>query len=165
VPAVPPVDWDRLARRVALYSWAQVGFLMILVGSLHLFPLLGMPWSSCLVGATGATDWACVAFFHLYEIPFVALFVHHAYVGFTRMRRSPRTSLPAYTLLTLFQVIMLVVFLTFESKTLLDGLAQQVPLWEQVVVYGGCVGILVDALLGFHVVFACLVPAWIAERR
>ena len=163
-PAPLPVDWDRVARWISLYAWAQVGFLVIMVVSIHVFPVFGTSWSTCLVGATGATNGACVAFFHIYEIPFVALFAYHAIVGLTRVRRSLRATLPAYTVLTLFQLIMLVMFLTFESKTLLDGLTHQVPLWEQVVVYGGCVGILVDIVLGFHVVFGTMVPAWLADR-
>ncbi len=123
-----------------------------------------MPWSSCQLGPAGATDWACVAFYHLYEIPFAALFAYHAYLGFTHTRRSPGAMLPVYTVLSIFQLVMLVVFLTFESKTLLDGLAHHVPLWEQIVVYGGCVGILVHAMLGFYIVFTRLVPACLEPR-
>jgi len=158
---LPPAAWEGLTRWIKLYSWAQVLFLAILVGSLHFFPLIGKQWSSCLAHGTGATDWWCVLFFHLYEIPFVALFAYHAYFGFARLTRA---KLPYYAFLTLFQLVMLVVFLTFESKTLLDGLARQVPTWEIVVIFGGCVGMIINSILGFHVVFAKVLPAYLVGR-
>jgi hypothetical protein len=158
---LPPGAWSSLTLWIKLYSWAQVAFLAVLVGSLHFFPLIGKQWSSCLAHGTGATDWWCVLFFHLYEIPFALLFAYHAYFGFAKVTRA---KLPYYTFLTLFQLVMLVVFLTFETKTLLDGLAKQVPAWEIIVVYGGCVGILVDSLLGFYVLFGKVLPAYLLGR-
>jgi hypothetical protein len=158
-PAPSPGEWDSLTRWIKLYSWAQVAFLAILVGSLHFFPLIGKPWSSCLVH--GATDWWCVLFFHLYEIPLVVLFAYHACVGFAQVTRA---RLPYYTFLTLFQLLMLFIFLTFESKTMLDGLTRQVPTWEVVVIFSGCTGMLVNSVFGFYVVFAKLLPAYFVSR-
>ncbi|MEP7123390.1 MAG: hypothetical protein ABJE95_20860 [Byssovorax sp.] len=154
-----PAAWDVLTRWIKLYSWAQVLFLAILVGSLHVFPILGMHWSSCLVHDT--TDWWCVLFFHLYEIPFVVLFAYHAYVGFTQVTRA---KLPYYTFLTLFQLVMLVVFLTFESKTMIDGLTRQVASWQIITIFAGCVGMIINSILGCYVVFARVVPAYLAGR-
>jgi hypothetical protein len=141
---------------VRLYSWAQVLFLASLVGLLHGFPLLGFPWSSCLVEGTRATDWLCVAFFHLYEVPLAAFFAWHAWLGFRRF--SPAT-LSQYTAVTLFQVTLLVVFVTFESRTMLEALAHHRPAWEIAAVFGGCAGMIVDCVLGGYTVFARLVPA------
>lgn len=85
VPApLLPGEWQRLTRLITLYSWAQVAFLALLIGSLHAVPLIGERWSSCIVQSTGATDWGCVAFFHLYEIPLAVLFTYHAYFGFKK---------------------------------------------------------------------------------
>ena len=159
---LPPGAWESLTLWIKLYSWAQVAFLTLLVGSLHFFPLIGKQWSSCLAHGTGATDWWCVLFFHLYEIPFVVLFAYHAYFGFAQITRA---KLPYYTFLTLFQVVMLIVFLTFESKTMIDGFAHQVPTWEIVVVFGGCVGMIVNSVLGFYVVFARVLPAYLVDRQ
>jgi hypothetical protein len=158
---LPPGAWESLTRWIKLYSWAQVAFLTILVGSLHFFPLIDLHWSSCLAHGTGATDWWCVLFFHLYEIPFVVLFAYHAYFGFAQITRA---KLPHYTFLTIFQLVMLVVFLTFESKTMLDCLAHRAPTWELVVIFGGCVGMMINSLLGFHVVFARVLPAYLVGR-
>ncbi len=155
--APPPGEWDRLVRWIKLYSWVQVGFLAILVGTSHFFPLIGKQWSSCLVRGTGATDWACVAFYHLYEIPLAVLFTYHACVGLARITRA---RLPYYTFLTLFQIVMLFVFVTFESKTLLDALAHQAPTWEIAVFFFACGGMIADSILGFYVVFAKLLPAY-----
>jgi hypothetical protein len=155
---LPPEAWERLTRSIKLYSWAQVAFLVILTGSLHFFPLIGRRWSSCLVHGTGATDWWRVLFFHLYEIPLAVLFVYHAYYGFKKVTRA---TLPYYTFLTLFQVVILFVFVTFESKTLLDAMAQPAEAWEIAVIFGGCTGMLVDSILGFYVVFSRILPAYL----
>jgi hypothetical protein len=154
-----PAAWDRLTRAINLYSWAQVAFLSILIGSLHAVPLLGKRWSSCVVHATGATDWWRVLFYHLYEIPLAVLFIYHAHYGFKKVTRG---TLPYYTFLTLFQVIVLFVFVTFESKTLLDAMAQSAESWEILVIFGGCTGMLVDSILGFYVAFAHVLPAYLS---
>ena len=157
--ALPPGEWESLTRWIKLYSWAQVAFLAILVGSLHFFPIIGKQWSSCLV--QGVTDWWCVLFFHLYEIPFVVLFAYHAYVGFAEVTRA---KLPYYTFLTLFQLVLLIVFLTFETKTMIDGLTRQVATWEIVVIFSGCVGMIINSILGTYVVFARILPAYLLGR-
>ena len=229
---LPPGAWESLTLWIKLYLWAQVAFLTLLVGSLHFFPLIGKQWSSCLAHGTGATDWWCVLFFHLYEIPFVVLFAYHAYFGFAQITRA---KLPYYTFLTLFQVVMLIVFLTFESNNgpklstvkdapqtfqeLLDwfkevrGLVilavvsalagggvvstggvikilivavgflvaaviigsrvaprifdqiERIKGREIVVVFGGCVGMIVNSVLGFYVVFARVLPAYLVDRQ
>lgn len=160
--ALSPGAWDRLTSSIRLYSWAQVVFLAILIGSLHFFPLIGKRWSSCLVNGTGATDWWRVLFFHLYEIPLAVLFAYHAYYGFKKVTRA---TLPHYTFLTLFQVVILFVFVTFESKTLLDAMAHQAESWEIAVIFGGCTGMLVDSILGFYVVFFHILPAYLSTLR
>jgi hypothetical protein len=160
--ALTPAAWDRLTRSIKLYSWAQVVFLATLTGSLHLFPLLGKRWSSCLVTGTGETDWWRVLFFHLYEIPLAVLFAYHAYYGFKKVTRA---TLPYYSYLTLFQVVILFVFVTFESKTLLDAMAHPAEAWEIAVIFGGCTGMLVDTILGFYIVFSRILPAYIATLR
>jgi hypothetical protein len=154
--------WDSLTRWIKLYSWAQVAFLASLVGITHFFPLIGKSWSPCLVHGTGATDWACVAFFHVYEIPLVVLFAYHACVGFAQVTRA---HLGYYVFLTLFQIVMLFVFVTFESRVVLDDLAHQAPTWEIVVLFGACVGMIVDVMLGSYVVFARLLPAYLTSSR
>ncbi len=161
-PLQLPGEWQRLTRLITLYSWAQVAFLALLIGSLHALPLIGMHWSSCLVQATGATDWWCVLFFHLYEIPLVVLFSYHAYFGFTKI--TPAT-LPYYTFLTLFQLVMLFVFVTFESRTLLDAMAHDAPTWEIAVIFGGCAGMLVNSIIGFFMTFTRLLPAYLTTLR
>ena len=160
--SLSPDAWDRLTRAIKLYSWAQVLFLTTLTGSLHAFPLLGKRWSSCLVNGTGATDWWRVLFFHLYEIPLAVLFAYHAYYGFKKVTRA---TLPYYTYLTLFQVVILFVFVTFESKTLLDAMAHPAEAWEIAVIFGGCTGMLVDSILGFYIVFSRILPAYISTLR
>ena len=154
--------WERLTRAIKLYSWAQVAFLAILIGSLHAVPLLGKSWSSCLVHGTGAKDWWRVLFYHLYEIPLAALFIYHAHYG---LKRVTRATLPHYTFLTLFQVVILFVFVTFESNTLLDAMAQSVEAWEIAVIFGGCTGMLVDSILGFYVAFFHVLPAHLSTLR
>ncbi len=164
----PPLDTDRppswasLTRWIKLYSWAQVIFLASLIGITHVVPLLGKSWSPCLVRSTGATDWACVAFFHVYEIPLVVLFAYHAYVGLAPIARA---RLGYYVSLTLFQIVMLAVFITFESRVVLDDLARQAPTWEIAVLFGACVGMIVDVVLGACVVFGKLLPAHLASGR
>lgn len=157
-----PDAWDRLTRTIKLYSWAQVAFLAILIGSLHAVPLLGKSWSSCLVAGTGATDWWRVLFYHLYEIPLAVLFIYHAYYGFKKVTRA---TLPYYTFLTLFQVVVLFVFVTFESNTLLDAMAHSAEAWEIAVIFAGCTGMLVDSILGFYVAFFHVLPAYLSTLR
>jgi hypothetical protein len=154
-------DWQRLTRWIRGYSWAQIAFLALLLGTLHAVPLLGAAWSSCLVPATGATNGWCVAFFHLYEPPLVAYFVYHLIVG---LRPITPEMLPRYAALSLFQLVLLVVFVTFESNTLLDAMARGAPAWEVALIFGGCAGMIVDSVLGGYVVFARVLPAALDRR-
>lgn len=154
-------EWTRLRSSIRLYSWAQVAFLTILVGIIHALPIMGNSWSSCLVRETGATSWSCVVFFHLYELPLAALFIHHIIVG---LRPLTRASLPYYCFLTLFQLVMLFVFLTFESTPLIQLLQRQGPTWEIVLLFGGCTGMVVNSLLGFHTVFRRILPVYLAGQ-
>ena len=152
-------EWTRLQRAIRRYSWAQIAFLTTLVGIIHALPIMGNSWSSCLVRETGATSWSCVVFFHLYEVPLAALFIYHIIVG---LRPITRARLPYYCFLTLFQLAMLFVFLTFESRPLLELLQRQGPTWEIVLLFGGCTGMMVNSLLGFHTVFRRILPVYLA---
>ncbi len=60
---------------------------------------------------------------------------------------------------------MLFVFVTFESKTLLDAMAHQAPTWEIVVIFAGCAGMLVNSILGFFMMFTRLLPAYLTTLR
>ena len=159
-PASSPEDWRRLTLWVRAYSWAQIVFLTVLLGTLHAVPLLGASWSSCVSPTTGATNGWCVAFFHLYEPPLVAYFIYHLIAG---LRPITPATLPRYTFLSLFQLVLLVVFVTFESNTLLDSMAREAPAWEVALIFAGCVGMLVNCLLGAHVVFARVLPMYLAR--
>lgn len=158
----PDLPWAPIARWVRLYSWAQVLFLASLVGFIHLLPAVGHPWSSCLVDATGASDWRCVVFFHLYEVPLVAFFAYHLHYG---LRRVTRATLPYYTALTLFQVLLLVVFVTFECRTMFEAFAHGRGDTEIAILLAACTGMIVDAVLGTYVAFARLLPAALDARR
>lgn len=159
-PSTPHVQWRRLTLWVRAYSWAQIAFLILLLGTLHAVPLLGESWSSCVSPTTGATNGWCAAFFHLYEPPLVAYFIYHLIAG---LRPITPATLPRYTFLTLFQLVLLVVFVTFESNTLLDSMAREAPEWEVALIFAGCAGMLVNCLLGTHVLFARVLPMYLAR--
>ena len=139
----------------------QVFFIGCVLTGAHFFPLIGKPWSTCLANGTGLVDGWCVLFFHLCEVPFIALFAYHAYVGFTRLTRA---KLPYYACLTAFQVVMLVMYATFESKIILDALARPAPTREIVVLYSACVGMIAGSVLGFYTLFGRLLPVLFAGR-
>lgn len=155
-------EWTRLTRWVKLYSWVQVAFLGCVIVGAHFFPLIGKPWSTCLSGGMGPVDGWCVLFFHLYEVPLAALFAYHAYFGFTQLTGA---KLPYYVCLTAFQMVMLFVFATFESKIVLDALARPAPTREIVVLYSAITGMIAGSGLGFYTVFGRLLPVLLAGRR
>jgi hypothetical protein len=161
-PAWSEEGWRRLSRWVHIYSIWQVFLLAGILWGAHFYALLGRPWTTCLADHSGAMDWRCIGFFHLYEVPMVVLLLYQAWYGF---RRFTWATLPAYFYLTLFQVIMLVAYATFEAKVLFDSLARHAPPHEDLLLLAGGSGMVLGALLGYYTVFVRLLPffvTWLA---
>ncbi len=158
--SIPDLAWTRLQRWIRGYSWAQVAFLATLVTTIHMVPLAGAHWSSCRLA--GATDWTCVAYFHVYEVPLTGLFIHHIIAG---LRPISRRMLPYYGVLTLLQIVALFVFCTLESSTLLTALRVDAPGWEVLLLFAGCTGMLIDCGLGVVFALTQLLPALLGPRE
>jgi hypothetical protein len=154
--------WDATMRWIRIYSIWQILLVAIILWGAHFFALLGRPWTTCLEGHTGAMDWRCIAFFHIYEVPLVVLIAYHGWFGLRRMRPAV---LPYYFFLTLFQEVMLVAYVTFEAKVLFDSLARHAPPHEDFLLLAGGSGMVFGCVLGYFIVFHKLLPFFLSWCR
>lgn len=84
----PTETWESLVRWVKIYSYWQLLLVAIIVWGAHFFALLGKPWTTCLRDHTGAMDWRCIAFFHIYEVPLHRVRAAHALLHAARRDRK-----------------------------------------------------------------------------
>ncbi len=125
-PQVVPAelaDWSRSTWWVRVYSYVTLAAAIYGIAYAHVPPLLGAEWSLCV----GENQLWCKLALHLYEVPMVLLNLIVSWFG---LRRFSRETAPEFMSLLNFAVVFNMVFFTFETSLLLEGLRQSFPFWE-----------------------------------
>ncbi len=138
------IESGKIQKWVTFYSWITIAAVIYGILAAHVPFIIGHPWSSCKVAGS---DCACVLVFHLYEVP---LTLFNTYVGWYGLKRFSSVTLPRFRSLVGFAVTANLVFFTFETGLLLDGLRRQAPTWENVLLTSVALILVVGAGLGIY---------------
>lgn len=157
-----PQEWSSLVRWVRRYSYVQLYLVFMFIFGAHILALVGKPWTTCMEGFKGALDWACVGYFHVYEVPMAVLYL---YIGLIGLRRFSYAALPSYFYLALIQLVAQMCFLTFEARIVFDSLARNSPFYEDGLLIFANVIMVASAIFGFYVIFIKLMPSFLTWHR
>ena len=134
----------KIHKWVNFYSWITVAAVIYGILAAHLPFLIGHPWSTCKVAGS---DCACVLVFHLYEVP---LTTFNAFVAWYGLKKFSTATLPRFRSLVGFAVTANLVFFTFETGLLLDGIRREAPTWENIALTSVALILLTGAGLGIY---------------
>ena len=139
-PVLKTVEWW-----VKFYSYITFAAIIYGIGAAHIPAIIGTPWSSC---EFCNCKWDCVLVFHLYEVPLVAYNTFFAWYG---LKRFSQTTIHNYNSLLTFSIVSSLVFFTFESVLLLNGVQNGAPAWENIALSSVALILVSGAGLGLYV--------------